>query len=227
MIYKVNPMVTLGLSYKTPQIFTPLNWQSTGQFVPTSVNLQNFQVSGASGGAGEYSAHLNYPQQVAFGLAIRPIQPWLVSVEGQWINWANTLGSFNIYGPWNGTNVVSLPTHWQNQWVFNFGTQYDLTNWLQVRAGYVYGSNPIKEGADTTANLLFPAVVTNMVTFGATQKLGGGWKLTEAYMHAFANTNNGGPLLNGLQPLVQAGMLQNTSATLAENSYGFQIGYDF
>ncbi|MBU2738473.1 OmpP1/FadL family transporter [Acidithiobacillus concretivorus] len=229
MIYKVNPMVTLGLSYKTPQIYTPLNWQATGQFVPTKFvpSRTGGTVEGVSGNSGEYSAHLNYPQQVAFGMAIKPTKQWLVSVEGQWINWSATLGSFNIYGPWNGTNVVSLPTKWKNEWVFNIGTQYDLTNWLQVRAGYCYGTNPIGQGADTTANLLFPALIQNSITVGATQKLGKGWKLTEAYMHGFSNTNNGTPLLPGLEPYVQAGYVQNTSAKLTENSFGLQLGYDF
>ncbi|MGK9453004.1 OmpP1/FadL family transporter [Acidithiobacillus caldus] len=225
-LYKVNPMVTLGLTYKTPQIYTPLNWQESSEFFPAYFNSKTGQVTGATGRAGEYSAHLNYPQQIAIGLAIRPIPQWLVSIEGQWINWKNTLNQFTIYGPWNGTNSVALPTHWRNEYVFNFGTQYDVTPGFQVRAGYVYGSNPIAK-ADTAANLLFPAIATNAVTFGATEKLGMGWKLTEAYMHSFSNTIQGGPLLNGLQPYVQAGYVQNTSSTLTENSYGIQIGYDF
>lgn len=224
VLYKVNPMVTLGLSYKTPQIYSPLNWQESSQFFPAAFDPKTGVVSGATGGAGEYSAHLNYPQQVAFGLAIRPIKPWLVSIEGQWINWKGTLNNFNIYGPWNGTNVVSLPTHWHNEWVFNFGTQYNVTPGFQVRAGYVYGSNPISS-ANTAANLIFPAIVTNAVTVGATEKMGMGWKLTEAYMHSFSNTINGGPLLNGLP--VGPGYAENTSSTLSENSFGVQVGYDF
>ncbi len=235
VLYKVNPMVTLGLTYRTPQIYTPLNWQESSEFYPTTFNPEaknsneknsNEVVTGYTGRYGEYSAHLNYPQQIALGLAIRPIPQWLISVEGQWINWKATLNQFTIYGPWNGANSVALPTHWHNEYVFNFGTQYDVTPGFQVRAGYVYGSNPVPN-ADTAANLIFPAIVTNAVTFGATEKLGMGWKLTEAYMHSFSNTINGGPLLSGLKPFVQAGYVQNTSSTLTENSYGLQIGYDF
>jgi Long-chain fatty acid transport protein len=211
VLYKVNNMVTLGATYKTPIIFTPMTWQESGELSPT----------GVVGSAGQYSGHLNYPQQIALGLAIRPIPQWLISVEGQWINWAATMNNFTIYGPWNsGPGYVKLPMHWKNQWVANIGTQYDVNNWLQVRAGYTYGSNPISAG-NIGNNLIFPAVVTNAVTFGATQKLGMGWKLTEAYMHAFANT------LTGPSPYAAFGATQDASATLAENSYGLQVGYDF
>ncbi|MBU2743208.1 OmpP1/FadL family transporter [Acidithiobacillus albertensis] len=213
VLYKVNDMVTLGATYKSPMMFTPLTFQGGAQ----SAQLPNGQP--VQGTQGEYSGHLNYPQQIALGLAIRPTSQWLVSVEGQWINWHNTLNTFNIYGPWQGTNVVPLGLHWHNQFVANFGTQYDINNWLQVRAGYTWSSNPI-DNKDAAANTIFPAVVQNTITFGSTQKLGMGWKLTEAYMHAFANTITGPA---GTAPF---GM-ETPTLTLAENSFGLQVGYDF
>ena len=209
-LYKVNDMVTVGATYKSPVMFTPMTWQESQEMGP----------KGQQGGFGQYSGHLNYPQQIALGLAIRPTPQWLISVEGQWINWHATMNNFNIYGPWQGQSSVALPMHWSNQWVANIGTQYDLTNWLQVRGGYTWGSNPISN-ANTANNLLFPGIVQNAITFGATQKLGMGWKLTEAYMHAFSNT------ITAPAPGLPFGGMQPASATLAENSYGLQVGYDF
>ena len=210
VLYKVNDMVTLGATYKSPVMFTPMTWQG---------GAQSLGQNGPFGAPGQYSGHLNYPQQVALGLAIRPIPQWLISVEGQWINWRATMNSFTIYGPWSTGSYVQLPMHWSNQWVANIGTQYDVNNWLQVRGGYTYGSNPVSN-ANTGNNLLFPGVVQNAITVGATQKLGMGWKLTEAYMHEFANTITGPVVTAPFGP-------QAPSATLSENSYGLQVGYDF
>lgn len=217
VMYKPDDVVTIGAVYKSAIQLSPLTWQETTEFVPTGVGPNG--PTGVSGGPGQYSSHLNYPQQFSIGVAIRPVPRWLISVEGQWINWRATLNNFTISGPWNGVSSVSLPTHWQNEWVANIGVQHDVNKWLQVRAGYAYGSNPIR-ASDTAANLLFPAVVENALTFGATQRLGMGWKLTETYMHSFGNTITGGTILPGLP-------LQNTSSTLSENSYGLQIGYIF
>ena len=224
VLYKVNDMVTLGATYKSPVLFTPMTWQAgvQNQVSPATGN-------GVMGAPGQYSGHLNYPQQIALGMAIRPIRQWLISVEGQWINWHNTMNNFNIFGPWTayqggvpvgGLSHIALPMHWSNQWVANFGTQYDVNNWLQVRAGYTWGSNPISNNT-IASNLIFPAIVQNAITFGATQKLGMGWKLTEAYMHEFSNTNTGPA---GSSPF---GGPMPASATMYENSYGLQVGYDF
>ncbi|MDD5374646.1 outer membrane protein transport protein [Acidithiobacillus sp.] len=213
VLYKVNDMVTLGATYKSPMIFTPVTWQA---------GVQNLG-SGAVGGAGQYSAHLNYPQQIALGLAIRPIPQWLISVEGQWINWHNTMNTFDIYGPWQGMSDYALPMHWSNEWVANIGTQYTVNNWLQVRAGYTHGTNPIGN-KNISNNLILPAIMTNAVTVGATQKLGMGWKLTEAYMHSFAVTNTGQP---GTAFLAPGNPNVSPSTTMSENSYGVQVGYDF
>jgi long-chain fatty acid transport protein len=219
-MYKVNKKVNLGASYKSEMKFTSLFWQENQEFVPTGITMasQGIQPVGVQGGEGSYRARLNYPQQVAFGAALHPVPKWLVSVEGQWINWHATMNQFTVYGPWVGTPSVALPLHWQNEWVANLGTQYDVNKKWQLRAGYAYGGNPIKS-TDMPANLIMPAIVTTAVTVGATQKLPMRWSLTEALMHSFKNTVTDGTLF-GLP-------LQATSASMSENSIGIQIGYYF
>ncbi len=216
-LYKLNNKVTLGGSYKTVMKFTHLYWQEDEEFVPTGVGESG--PVGISGGAGTYEARLNYPQQLALGAAFYPVSKWLVSVEGQWINWHSTMNQFRVFGPWVGTNQVALPMNWQNQWVGSIGTQYDLSKSWQVRTGFNYGNSPIKS-KDLQANLIMPAVVTTAVTFGATQKLPMRWSVTEAVMHTFKNTVTDGTLfgITGLAPLQSA---------MSQNSVGFQIGYYF
>ncbi|MFP5231943.1 MAG: OmpP1/FadL family transporter [Acidobacteriota bacterium] len=215
-MYKYNNKLTLGASYKSVMKFTNLFWQENNEFVPTGVTATG--PTGISGGEGSYSAHLNYPQQVAFGAAIYPVPKWLISVEGQWLNWHSTMSQFKVFGPWNGVNEVTLPLNWQNEWVANFGTQYDVNKTWQVRAGFTYGGNPIHT-SDLQANLIMPAIVTTAVTFGATQKLPMRWSLTEALMHTFKNDVTDGTLFDmPIQPL---------KASMSENSIGIQIGYYF
>ena len=215
-LYKYKGKVTFGASYKSVMKFTHLYWQESEEFLPTGV-YQTGPV-GISGGQGTYSARLNYPQQVAFGAAFYPVSKWLISVEGQWINWHNTMNKFKVYGPWIGTTNVVLPMNWQDEWVANVGTQYNVSEKWQVRAGYAYGSNPIKS-ADLQANLIMPAIVTTAVTIGATQKLPMRWSLTEALMHTFKATSTDGTLFGlPIAPL---------QSSMSQNSIGIQIGYYF
>ncbi len=215
-MYKYNDKLTFGASYKSVMKFTNLFWQENNEFVPTGVTATG--PIGVSGGEGSYCAHLNYPQQFAFGAAVYPVRKWLISMEGQWLNWHSTMNQFKVFGPWVGATSVALPLNWQNEWVANLGTQYDLNKTWQVRAGFTYGSNPIHT-SDLQANLIMPAIVTTAVTFGATQKLPMRWSLTEAVMHTFKNDVTDGTLFGmPVQPL---------KASMSENSIGIQIGYYF
>ncbi len=209
-LYELNRYVTLGLTYRSPIIFTPLTWQASHQ----DLSMQG----GPTGGPGQYSAHLNYPEQVAWGVAWHPTARWTVSVEGQWINWHETMNHFNIYGPWNGTTHVTLPMHWHDEWVANLGLQYAVNKWLTVRGGYAYGSNPIGS-QDLASNLILPAIMQHQVTVGATEQLGMGWTLTEAYMHAFQQS------LSGTMPMGGGSVPIRT--TMNEDEVGVQIGYNF
>jgi len=210
-MYELNKYVTLGLSYRSPIIFTPLTYQASYESLAAQ--------GGPSGGPGQYSTHLNYPQQVALGVAFHPTSRWTISLEGQYINWHETMNNLNIYGPWNGTSHVSLPLHWNDQWVANFGTQYRVAKWLTIRGGYCYGSNPIGS-QDLAANLILPAIMTNHITIGATEELGMGWTLTEAYMHAFQQSMSGTMALPG-------GGSVPISTSMSEDEVGLEIGYKF
>ncbi len=218
ILYKYNSKVTLGASYKSEMLFTQLHWNETQEFVPTGIDTSTMTPTGVQGGAGSYSARLNYPQQVAFGAAFHPANRVTISTEGQWINWHKTMNEFVVHGPWVGVPMVALPLHWQNEWVGNLGVQYDSSKSMQWRAGFAYGGNPIKS-TDMQANLIMPAIVTTGVTFGATQKLPMRWSLTEAVMHTFENSVTDGTLF-GLP-------LQPVQSSMSENSVGFQIGYFF
>ena len=220
VLYKQSSSITYGASYKSEMLFTRLHWNETGEFVPTGVQVtaQGMQPVGIQGGAGTYNARLNYPQQLAFGVALHPTNKITISTEGQWINWHKTMNEFTVHGPWVGAPFVPLPLHWQNEWVGNLGAQYDTGNSMQWRAGFVYGGNPIKS-ADMQANMIMPAIVTTGITFGATQKLPMRWTLTEAVMHTFRNSLTDGTLFGlPLEPL---------KSSMSENSVGFQIGYFF
>lgn len=210
-LYKVNDYLTLGLCYRSPIAFTPLTWQASNQNLAAQ--------GGPTGGPGQYSTHLNYPQQVAIGFALRPTSQWTFSVEGQWINWHQTMNTMNIQGPWVGTNQYSLPLHWSDEWVANLGIQYKINSWLTVRGGYAYGSDPISSEY-LSSSLILPAMMQQHVTVGATENLGMGWSLTEAYMHAFTQSMSGTMAMPG-------GASVPISTSMTEDEFGIQIGYTF
>jgi long-chain fatty acid transport protein len=226
-LYKLTDRVDVGASYSSQQYF-----QNTEYRLPSGA-IQNFpQPTGTATNQsnGRFDLGLNFPQQWALGIAVRPIDRWLVSFDVKWINWESTHDSVKLKGEFmlNGVTPVdsiSLPFGWDNQWVFAVGSQYQLTDALAVRAGFNHAKAPIDE-ADVFNNLSFPAVVEDHLTLGATYRLGDNWELSTAYKKALKNELTGkNDIPTAFQSL--AGTSSGAKIAMDQHSFGLQISYRF
>ena len=79
---------------------------------------------------------------------------------------------------------------WNNIWVFKLGAQYQLSDVVQLMAGYAYGQDPV---ADDQAlfNLIAPAVVQHHLSAGLSYDLNTKKSLNLTYMKALKAEVNG------------------------------------
>ncbi len=70
------------------------------------------------------------------------------------------------------------------------GGQYQATDRLTLRSGYLYNTNPIK-GTDTLFNIQAPGFMTQMLALGASYKLTDDIVLSLAWTHQFRNSISG------------------------------------
>jgi long-chain fatty acid transport protein len=107
---------------------------------------------------------------------------------------------------------------WRNMTAIKLGASYDFSPTLTLRAGYATGDQPIP--ADQTFfNIIFPAVVEDHLTFGATWKATAATEVTVGYTHAFKKTVNG----SGSIPAGFGGGEANLR--MYQNSLGVAIGW--
>lgn len=78
---------------------------------------------------------------------------------------------------------------WRNMTSYKLGASYEVSKALTVRAGYATGKQPIPNQY-TLLNTIFPAVMQDHLTLGATWNFGN-TELTAGYMHAFRRKVNG------------------------------------
>ncbi|MEW6442943.1 MAG: hypothetical protein AB1640_18560 [bacterium] len=71
------------------------------------------------------------PHQVYFGISYKGFEKWVFNAEGRWLNY----GGADFY----------KDIDWKDVWGGSFGVQYALFPWLNVRAGYLYNTNPVEE----------------------------------------------------------------------------------
>ena len=110
------------------------------------------------------SAKLTLPQSVTFGANWDVTTKFRVGATATWTEWSS-VHTIKFVIPKYG---YSEPLCWRNAWRYGFGAEYDLTNWMSVRGGYVYDRDPSNNG--TT---MLPAGDRHIIASGL------GFKLTE------------------------------------------------
>ncbi len=208
VIYEFRPEFKMGASYSSKQKFGDFKWRlAAGDVVTLSPTPQISQ-------DGMYRMELDFPQQAAVGIAVRPFKKLLWTADVKWINYHDTYNVVklrgNFGGPGGGTET-DLNFGWNNVWVYATGLQYDVTPNLAIRAGYNHSTSPINN-EDVENNIAMPAIVTDRASAGYTYRLGRHWEYTLAFMKAFRRRMTGD---------------FGTQITLEEQAVDFELSYRF
>jgi len=230
-IYKVNDMVSVGASYISKQWFPDMKYRNGfATNFPDGVNL-------AKSNGGTLKLDMDFPQQAAIGIAVKPMDALTLEADVKWINWKSTHDEVELSGDFTTVNTLSgavnpnaksidLPFGWDNQVVVALGARYAVNKDLTLRIGYNWAESPIDE-KDVFNNVVFPAIVEQHLGLGLTYNLGDHWALSGSYMKAFKED------LTGKKDVPQAfqnlgfAASSNTKISLEETSIGAQISYRF
>ncbi len=145
--------LSLGLSYQSK---TSLNYKGTA----TVDGMLDYDGSMAFG----------WPQEIAGGVAVRPIPGLLLGADLHWIDWSSMLDTVTLNGTAKGaappgyqTLTAPFQMNWRDQLAFALGAQYEPDPSFVLRAGYNYGKSPVLPDG---INPLFPAVSEHHFSFG-------------------------------------------------------------
>ena len=172
--YQFNDQWAAGVSYRTPsQIRTRGENTFKIKNAPSEADAakikQKFPDSGARG-------TVILPDSIAFGLAWMPTEKFSLEAGATWTQWSNfrTL-RIHLGDPMN--HVAESKKQWKNSWRVNVGAEYDLTDWLALRAGYVYDQSPM---TSNWADYLVPTNGRHIYSVGAGVKYDN-WTFDAAY----------------------------------------------
>ncbi|HEY4238730.1 MAG TPA: outer membrane protein transport protein [Kofleriaceae bacterium] len=115
---------------------------------------------------GDVSTSITLPQQVALGVAYKPIPALELEVDGLWTGWSS-LEEIRIKLP-DGTDSVS-PQDYKDTITVRAGAEYRLPSMpLALRAGYIYDRTPVPP---TTISVQLPDANKSDVTIGASYSI--------------------------------------------------------
>jgi long-chain fatty acid transport protein len=172
--YNMGDFVYAGLTYQSP------------------VNMTYKRVFDSDGNGQFEDLKLTQPQELAFGVGVKPMDNLKVGMDIRWINWKNAKGYKEF--------------QWKDQWVIALGGEFKPTQKLALRAGYNYGKSPIRGGIKNLMNannipnfaapfsdfyiawfnlIGFPAITEHHITLGLGYEFTKNFSIDLAYKHAF------------------------------------------
>lgn len=173
--YTVNPQWSIGGVYHAKTRISDLR---TGDGkASTSFNVDMGGISTTIPVLGQITVHdFQWPETWAIGMAWRPDKRWLLVSDYKRINWADTLRNFRMSftasdtqsgmaSAFAGSSMdLVYRQQWRDQNVLMLGASYSYSERLTLRGGLNLANNPVP---DRFMSPLFPAIVTNHLTFGA------------------------------------------------------------
>jgi len=113
------------------------------------------------------SARLTLPQSLTAGLNWdSPNEKWHVGFATTWTQWSSVdTISFKIPArkPGGEASSYDQPLEWKDVWRFAVGLEYDVTDDLSLRCGYVFDMDPSSDNRGTT---MLPSGDRNIVGLG-------------------------------------------------------------
>ena len=85
------------------------------------------------------SGKITLPEQIGFGINIKPIDKLSVEVGATWIGWS----SYKELKVEYGDDQFVKESNYKDTWRYNIGAEYNLTENWDLRASYVYDNSPL------------------------------------------------------------------------------------
>ncbi len=155
VVFDINDETSLGASYRSE---VKVGIAGDANFnLPSSALSTTFPDTGGE-------TDITLPQQVHAGISYKGFEGLIIEAGARWEGWSSYDElKFDFEQPIAGSTTVAYEKDWRNTWTGNAGAQYQLNNGVSLRAGYLYGGNPVP---DKTFEPAIPDSNTHIFTIG-------------------------------------------------------------
>lgn len=123
-------LLTLGAHFRSRVLlFNEGDADFSGELPPTFFPDQPIRVD------------LEMPASLGLGVAFTPMQKLLLAADVNWVQWSSLRQILFEFQTTPNLNQPSIK-NWEDRWNFHVGGEYQVTDALAVRAGFVYDPTP-------------------------------------------------------------------------------------
>ena len=219
---QLNDQWSAGLTYRAPmslKVQGKARWDSKHS---AGIAFQDPTLIGQPGSLkNKVRGTIHLPDSFAFGVAYKPTEKLSFEVGATYTLWSR-FENFNIYmkdpiDDWNNNDK-----HWKNNWAFNISGEWWATDWMALRAGFVYDMSPSNMG---NADYMMPSNGRSYYTCGVGFKWEK-WTLDLSYMYAHNHELNYDEAA-GQAGVNEKGVLAGRTTHPHAHNFGIGIGYKF
>jgi long-chain fatty acid transport protein len=169
LLYELNESWNFGFSYKSPV------WQERWHYNSSFPNLAPRRIG----------LQASLPEIFSWGVAYKGLPRTLIDVDLRYFDYAHS----ELFGQ----KIIDGGLGWRSVFAVATGVQYQATDRLTLRAGYLYNTNPIPNPV-TLFNVQAPGIITNTLSLGASFQVTEDITASLAWMHGFRDAIQG-PIL--------------------------------
>ncbi|WP_169977516.1 OmpP1/FadL family transporter [Tautonia rosea] len=166
LFYELTPSWNVGFSYKSPI------WQEKWSYNTFNPDLSPRRIG----------IQAEVPAIYSWGVAYKGIDRLLIDVDLRYFDYRNA-------ALW-GDSIESGGLNWKSIFAVAVGGQYQLTERLTLRGGYLFNENPINE-VQTLFNVQAPGFLQHSLSLGASLRLNENIVFSAGWVHAFRNDIEG------------------------------------
>ncbi|MBI2355533.1 MAG: outer membrane protein transport protein [Deltaproteobacteria bacterium] len=158
MKWKPRPDLSLGVAYRSE---ITLNIDGRANFLATSptghlvIGLNAANANSQTRATSSASTTVTLPDSLTLALAWQPTERLTLEFDAERTGWSSFKKlEINFPNPqFANFNNQPTPLNWEDVWAYKFGAQYAWNKNLDLRAGYMYDTNPIP---DSTLGPILP-----------------------------------------------------------------------
>lgn len=201
--YQFNEQWAAGAAYRTRLKHNVEGKLHTDRDIPGAIYNQDF------------TATVYMPDSASFGLSYSPTPKLSIEAGAIWTHWSQfTDLDFQFEGAYLGKRQNKK--YWHNTWRLNIGVEYALTDWVDLRAGYVWDECPVPEDRE---DYLIPTDNRNIWSLGAGFKLSN-WTIDTAYAYV-------DPRERHYKSRPQDGVYESKTRDSGSHILSLSVGYKF
>ena len=161
--YKFNDQFSAGISYRSQvdqKVEGEADWTKSAAYGANPLSPVLFNDCDVEG-------RILLPDSIAAGIMYKPMEELSIELGLVWTRWSTYKElSIDFDTPFiPGFDTESeTKKNWHDTWRFNVGVEYSPTDWLDLRASYVYDQSPID---DDYADYLIPSSNRHLIGLGA------------------------------------------------------------